>query len=420
MVSANRLAANRRSLASAIGAGIITPGASGGGSTVRRMMGFGGDHGAQTRISDGTKNTFNTRTRFYTPIPIPNPEVVYSGFVYNSGAEYDTPNDVTYHSAIELPDGSITDVGASVTVAPGTVIAKSGKMQGFTIPAGSYWIRTSGKVATGGKWYYTDVFRSTNVGNMEEGTDLVDKAASGTIGNASQQLPMAAIGVIGDAPLSHRLFGLTGDSISIGVGGYSNQTAPSLARGILAGLVLARGLGSVVQMGRAGASAAANIGNYAKRTAFMLAVGVTDLLCDLGINDMSSTSSAATLKTNLTTFLGAFRSAMTGVRIFQSTLTPSTTATAPITESNQTLPTPMQDGRRLTFNADLRAGGLSTVLTGVVEFAVPAQLDADANLWKAGYASDAGSPGAQQHPNQTGGEAIVAYAAAQNSLALAA
>ncbi|KQQ85083.1 SGNH/GDSL hydrolase family protein [Aureimonas sp. Leaf324] len=420
MAQSSRVRQNKVAAASYIGAGIITPGAGGGGSTIRRLAGFGGDQGNQIRPSDGAKNSFNVRKRFYTPVPIPNPEVAYTGIYYNSGNEYDYPNEVAYHSTIELPDGTIRDMGATITVAPGTILAKSSKADGFTIPAGFYWIRTNGKVATGGLWYYTDAFRGTNVGNMEEGVDLSDKAATGTIGNASQQMPAAAIGVIGDMPAARRLFALTGDSLSQGVGGYSHATAPSLALGVLAGLVLQRDVGSVLHLGRAGASALANKDKYAKRIALMQALGVTDIFSDLGVNDLSSTSSAATLKTNLTALFTTFKAVMPSVRIYQSTITPSTTATAPVTENNQTVPTAMQDGRRLTFNADLRAGGFGSLLAGVVEFAIPAQLDADPNLWKAGYASDSGSPGAQQHPNQTGGEAIVAYAAGQNALALAA
>ncbi|RIY02600.1 SGNH/GDSL hydrolase family protein [Aureimonas flava] len=396
---------------------VATPAATA--ATVRRLAGFGGDQGNQIRPSDGTKTTFNVRKRFFSPVKIADPEVAYTGIHYNSGAEYDYPNEATYHSAIELPDGTIRDMGAPVTVAPGTILARSQKAAGFTIPAGFYWIRTCGRVPAGGKWHYTDAFRSANVGHMEEGVDLADKAAAGSIGNASQQMPAAAIGVIGDMPASHRLVALAGDSISQGVGGYSHAGAPGLAIGILSGLVLQSGVGSVLPLGRAGASAQANRAHYAKRIALMQALGVTDILCDLGVNDLSSSASAAALKAYLTTLFNAFRSALPDARIYQSTITPSTSATAPITETNQTVPAAMQDGRRLAFNADLRGGGLAPLVAGVVEFALPAQLDADPNLWKAGYASDAGNPGAQQHPNQTGGEAIVASAAAANPLALA-
>ncbi|KQQ80723.1 GDSL-type esterase/lipase family protein [Aureimonas sp. Leaf324] len=416
-VAGQRIAARAEVTSASLRVAAAEAGATGG-NTVRRLAGFGGDQGNQIRPSDGTKTTFNVRKRFYTPVPIPNPEVAYTGFHYNSGAEYDYPNEATYHSAIELPDGTIRDMGAPVTVAPGTILAKSEKAAGFTVPAGVFWIRTNGRVPPGGRWHYTDAFRSANIGHMEEGVDLADKAVSGSIGNASQQMPASAIGLIGDLPASHRLFALAGDSLSQGVGGYSHGTAPGLALGILAGLVLESRAGSVLHLGRAGASAQANRTSYARRIALMQALSATDILCDLGVNDMSSSSSATVLKGHLTTLFTAFKAALPAVRIYQSTITPSTTATAPVTDSNQTVPAAMQDGRRLAFNADLRAGGFGPLVTAVVEFALPAQQGGDPHLWKAGYASDTGSPGAQQHPNLTGGEAIVVSAAAQNALAL--
>ncbi|WP_416357711.1 SGNH/GDSL hydrolase family protein [Aureimonas phyllosphaerae] len=397
---------------------VIGPGYAASGETVRRLAGFGGDQGNQIRPSDGTKTAFNVRKRFYTPVPIPNPEVAYTGFHYNSGAEFDYPNEATYHSAIELPDGTIRDMGAPVTVVPGTILARSEKAAGFTVPAGFYWIRTHGRVPSGGRWSYTDAFRSANAGHMEEGVDLVDKATSGTIGNATQQLPAAAIGLVGDMSSSHRLFALAGDSISQGIGGYSHGAAPGLALGILAGLVVQTGTGSVLHLGRSGASAQANRATYTRRIALMQALGVTDIFCDLGVNDMSSSSSAATLKGHLTTLFGAFKAAIPSVRIYQSTITPSTVATAPITEGNQTVPAAMQDGRRLAFNADLRTGGFGSLLAGFVEFALPAQLPGDPHLWRAGFASDTGNPGSQQHPNAAGGEAIILAAAAENALAI--
>lgn len=415
--SGQRIAARAEIVSASVRVGVADAGATAGNS-VRRLAGFGGDQGNQIRPSDGTKSSFNVRKRFWTPVPIPNPEIAYTGFHYNSGAEFDYPNEATYHSAIELADGTIRDMGASVTVPPGTILAKSDKAIGFTVPAGFYWIRTFGKVPPNGRWHYTDAFRSANVGHMEEGVDLADKAISGTIGNATQQMPAAAIGLIGDMPASHRLFALAGDSISQGVGGYTHASAPGLALGILAGLVLQTGAGSVLHLGRSGASAQANRANYAKRIALMQALGATDILCDLGINDMSSSSSAAVLKGHLTALFSAFKAALPSVRIYQSTITPSTTATAPVTDGNQSVPVAMQDGRRLVFNADLRSGGFGALLAGVVEFALPAQQNDASDLWKAGYVSDTGNPGAQQHPNATGGEAIVTSAAAQNTLAL--
>lgn len=205
------------------------------------------------------------------------------------------------------------------------------------------------------------------------------------------------------------------------VGGYSHPTATQIARGILAGLVLQSSLGSPVHVGRPGASALANKGNYSRRIALMAALGVTDLFCDLGINDMTSSSGAVALKNDLTALFNALRTGLPGVRIFQSTITPATSAATPTTDSNQTNFSSMTDGRRLTFNADLRAGGLGSLINGVVEFALPAQLVADPNLWKAGFTSDGnGTLATQLHPNQTGGDAIVASAAAHSPFPFAA
>ncbi|KAA0685985.1 SGNH/GDSL hydrolase family protein [Neorhizobium sp. P12A] len=376
------------------------------------MIGGGGIGAAQNRKSNGTNNSFNVSHRIWSPIPITNPELSAQGFCYNSGAEFNLDNTVTLHGAIKGSDSIVYDCG-TITVNPGDIDVRTSKLTGVTIPAGFIDIIYHGTVPNGGFYYLTDYFRNAaKFWLMEEGVDLVDKTLSGTIGPGSNNLPAGFVGIIGDAPLAHRLIAIDGDSISVGVGGYGHPTIYT-AIGICAGYIVDRGTASYFHTGFAGAAAAQNKSNYAKRAAYMASVGVTDTYCDLGVNDLNAASNAATLKADLIVLHDYIRSIVPGVKVWQSTITPSTTVTGPpSSDTNQVVPSPINDGRRNTFNADLRAGGLGTHITGFVEHAIPAQSTTNSDWWGIGYSNDG------LHPLQAGGNAIVTAVSAANPMGL--
>ncbi|WP_149342671.1 SGNH/GDSL hydrolase family protein [Neorhizobium sp. P12A] len=381
--------------------------------TVRRMIGCGGMGASKNRKSNGTNNSYNVSHRIWSPIPIVNPELSAQGFCYDSGTESDLDNTLTLHGAIKGSDGVLHDCG-TITVNPGDIDVRTVKLIGVTIPAGFIDIIAHGRVPNGGFYYANEYFRNAaRFMLMEEGVDLPDKTLAGAIGPGAANLPAAFVGIVGDAPIRHRLIGINGDSISVGLGRYIHPRI-STAIGICAGYIVDKGTASYLHTGFAGAAAAQNKSNYAKRLAYMASVGVTDIYCDLGVNDLNNPAlSDITLTVDLATFHDKTRTAVPGVRIWQSTITPSTKVTGPrASDTNQVVVAAMQDGRRGRFNTSLRSGGLGSHIDGFIEHAIPAQSTTNSDWWGVGYSNDG------LHPLQAGGNAIVTAVSAANPMGL--
>lgn len=381
---------------------------SGGGALVRRMSGTLNDLPNSTRGSNGTNTTANFRIYRYTKDAQANPSMAFAGFKTAAGVENNIENSITYDNLyFELPSGTMVPV-SDVTVAGGTILAESSRAS-ITIPAGTgYWLRGRVNVASGGKYYYTDRGNNATIGSgFEEGVGLAARTTAGAFTSATGNIP-GPVGVMADMPAGGRLFGLVGDSISQGVGGYSKPLAGTLGAapggdaGYMAGYV--SGKFDYLHLGRSGAGAIAERTNYAKRAAFMFAVGVTDVWCNLGINDLNGSNLAATNTRNaIATLFGVLKGTGTTVlRIYQSTITPGTTITGPpSTSTNQTVLTNLQDGRRAAFNDFVRQITIAGQ-DGFVEAAIPAQNATTPDYWGDGYSSDG------LHPLQAGGAAIVA------------
>lgn len=395
-------------------------------TTVRRGAGWGMDGGNRSRPSNGTNNSFNVIKRFYTPVPIANPCVTFAGFHWSSAAEFDNPSNQTFEVSLRVGStilGQLTKNGSTtIVVPPGTVEMDSDALAGVTVPAGWVEMIYNCRVPSGQLYYYTDFFRSAGAGRVEEGVDLASKVLTpDTIGNATQYLPAGPIGIKGDMTVAHRMFMLPGDSISVGVGGYSHPSFPGVVLGILAGLIASRDTASTayIHFGRSGAAAQQVRDNMTKRLQLAAWLGVTDSFSDLGINDLQNYS-AAQVTTSINIMVDNEKAALPNCRRYHTTITPSTTITStPTSDTNQTTTAALQDGRRNTFNTGLRNGTLtfSPKLAGVVEFAIPAQNALNADWWVAGYCSDS-IAGQALHPNQTGGAAIVTSANASNPLSL--
>ncbi len=377
-------------------------------STVRRLVGTLNDLPNSTRKSNGTNTTANFRRYCYAKDAISNPSMAFAGFRTAAGAETNIENAITYDNLFfELPDGTMSPVSA-VTVAGGTILAESGQAT-ITIPAGTgFWLRGRVNVASGAFYYYTDRGPNTTIGScFEEGVGLAPRTVAGAFTSAVGNLPGPA-GVIANVAAGTRLFAIVGDSISQGVGGYSRPLAGTLGAapggdaGYMAGYL--SGKFDYIHLGRSGAGAVAERTNYAKRAAFAFAAGATDVWCNLGINDMNGSNlPAANTRNAIAQLFAVLKGTGTTVqRVYQSTITPGTTITGPpSSDTNQTVLTNLQDGRRGTFNDMVRALGI-TGQDGFVEAALQAQSGANPDWWGAGYCSDG------LHPIQAGGTAIVA------------
>lgn len=392
-------------------------GGDGGVTMVRRLVGTKNIFPNRNRISDGVKTSFNSRTYHWTSIDITDPQAVYVGFTNNSAGELNFANAVTYRTAIELPSGTIQGLtkGGSQdhVVSPGDTFNTSDIATGFTIPAGGFWIRVHGFVSSGQTWPYTDYFRNNEVQDQIEEGSVSDKHLSGTI-TPVNQYSVAPVGLIGTVPNTQKLIVVLGDSISVAPSG-GGPPINALAGGAL-GVGYGGGIGYMamyldnvapyVQMGAPGWSAglAKAVGAMTKRLATVLQLNPTCVWCNLGVNDVSGfNDSAATCITNLGLTYTKVRDVLTGIRIVQSTITPSVSPGAsPVTDVSQTTAANVADDSLVDLNIAIRALGISG-LSAYTDAALGVLNALDVHWWLAGTSNDG------LHPNQTGGDTLKAY-----------
>lgn len=386
-------------------------------TTTRRMVGTRNDFGNTDLVSNGTNNSFNFRIYKYAVAPIVDPSVVYAGWTRGTGAETDYPNSVTYHTSIELPDGTIHELlksgSANHVVVSGDIFNESDRLTGFTIPIGGYWLRGHGSVANGAFYYASSYpLNSTLNDGWEEGVGLTDKTLSGTVGSTAAKMVMP-VGLMGTVPQSRRCFGLVGDSISVGQGGVFNPLTGGVIGvgygggvGYLAGYL--DGMFDYLHLGHGGdGSTGYTFSVITRRVHFTQLANITDLWSEMGVNDMDGQNkSAVTIQLAHATMFTNWKSIAFSVqRIYQSTVTPDTTlspTTPPTSDTNQSTAAHLVDGRRLTLNNTIRALGI-TGQTGFVEVSLGAENTLNNNWWIAGYSDDG------LHPNQTGDNALIAY-----------
>lgn len=387
-------------------------------ATTRRMVGTRNDFGNTDLVSNGTNNSFNFRVYKYAVAPIVDPSVVYAGWTRGTGTETDYPNSVTYHTSIELPDGSVHELlksgSASHVVASGDIFNESDRLTGFTIPIGGYWLCGHGSVANGALYYASSYPMNTVfTDGWEEGVGLTDKTlVPGTIGQTAAKMVMP-VGLMGTVPQGRRSFCIMGDSISVGQGGvYNPLTGGAIGVGYGGGVGYMAGYldgkFDYVHMGHGGDGATGDVLSViTRRIKFTNLANLTDLWDELGVNDLGGQNKSAVV-TQLAIanmFTNWMTIAFSVNRMWQSTITPDTTlspATPPTSDVNQTTQANFVDGRRLTLNTTIRALGI-TGQTGFVEVALGVQNALNNNWWIAGYSDDG------LHPNQAGNVAIIAY-----------
>jgi hypothetical protein len=377
--------------------------------TVRRAVGTKNDFPDSTLPSDGTNNTFNSRSYHWTGTEIQNPSVVYVGYATSNEGEANFLNPVTYHTAIELPDGQITQFlkAGSIdhVVNPGDTFNESDQLSGFVIPKGGYWLRTWGTVPANGYFYATDYYPDPTFGDVcENGVNLPDKSLSGAIQNEAYFLP-GPVCVVGSVARNQRSFALVGDSISVGYGGYISPLSGGALGvgwgggiGYMAGCM--DGRYNYVHFGRGGYTASSATTTMTLRRIFMRQADLTDMWCELGINDMAVYDVPAQ---ELAGYISEiFHPTVKGQkklpnikRYYQSTITPATI-------NNNTQPFPdLVDGKRDTFNNDYVRNGALPYMTNFVEAAAPIESD---DLWvRDSYTADG------VHPSQSGGNVMVSY-----------
>lgn len=286
----------------------------------------------------------------------------------------------------------------SATIA-NNALAVSDKIPGLIIPAGSYVnLYVYATVASGTSMYLLQYLNGSEGDGIEVGTSITDKTMSGTVTDAGTGASAArgytASAVIGKVATNSKAVMVWGDSISIGTGD-DNQI------GYL-GLAFQRHQIPYMRVGQGGSTGNAGltlIGSDAQIPACVQYV--TDASWEYGVNDFSSGTSAASVRTTATSFATAWLALKPNSKISISTVLPvvNPTNTAVQSAVDGSYWNATREAQRVAYNNALRAG-LPTGFTYLWEAAGDAtgasglfkgiERSKDEGLWRQDYANQNG------------------------------
>jgi len=351
------------------------------------------------------------------------------GWALDASSESDLSDTFTITRGISYPFnativGVVTWNGGSTsrTIAPGVAPYQSDWIAlASSIPAGAkFGIHTYITVASG-KRYPTCGNGSTALGERKQtGTGLADLSQATTVPLALSGGIYRPSAILGRGPgLRYSLAGV-GDSIMAGAAdiGFNTRGGTGMfgraAEGVL----------PFLHTGYSGQQAALNAvaGRLDRRRALFAAAGITHIVCDYGVNDLTYTS------TQIINNQGIIWSSLAGIvnvngetpRIIQTTITPVSTSTdfwntlgnqtatannakrSAVNTNIRALPSPLagyieladafetarDDGRWATgsaFSPHLRDPATGTVLAGSTTTSVVTDLGGAANFWAFGY-----------------------------------
>lgn len=389
---------------------------------------------ATATLSNGTDTGQNTTRRHRAGVDLGLVRFVY----YNGYNGTPGPNAITVSAGIEtLSTGSWPNRpkwpvyfsgNRYVNIQPGG-IAVSDPVSLDVVAGTTFLSRTfvqakdaAGNLIAGGKWplyHYPNEYGGWGEDSAVGATDVTITNAAGPTGSVAGYTPLAivadddnaakcpCVAHIGDSIM----FGSTNGTISF-VKLALNDTVPYI----------------VIPKSGETAQTFAAIGAETARKSLLW--NATAAVCNYGINDFSSSRTAAQVANDVLTLLGPL--ARRGVKCFQTTITPKTTSTDSwATVANQTVFS--GNAARVTFNNWLRAGApidpaaktyatVGTVgaliagqaghpLSGYFEVADLVETARDSGKWTVGYTPDG------LHPNAAGHTVL---AAAVNVAALTA
>lgn len=336
---------------------------------------------------------------------------------------------ITVRAGLELANGFVAPVffggKRSVTIEVGAIVFSD--PVGVELVGGQFfWTRTNVTVAAGGKWPQqggNPNLQSNTVAAWGEGADFTngvtqaDKTLTGTIGTNSvgHYSPFVVVGVGPSLPST--IVGITGDSITSGLG---DSTIIDAGRGFVR-----RALGGTIPYISIAASgeSALEKDNYRRG----LLRGCTSIITNLGVNDLINNRALETfIKPDLIRRWTDY--AALGAPVFQCTITP----VASSADWSTTVQTPFaSSANRIALNNWIRAGApidpatrvavaIGTVgalvagqsghpLAGYFETADTVETARDSGIWKPNYTADG------THPTTAG---HIAMAAAVNVAAL--
>jgi lysophospholipase L1-like esterase len=365
--------------------------------------------------SNGTNLQFNTVSNFYIPIGARGLRLLYQNYYVSQGAaEADQSADITLKVGARpagaapgktQPDAPsigtsrrVTWGGAVSTTLLGSGSAVVGSTNALSDPLPFYFpgntilsVQTYATLTSGQYWRGRGVVSGTGERN-EEGVTVTDRSISGgASGTASWSIGPNLIVGIPDNPLA-RAVAIIGDSIATDTGDTASSSTG------VAGYI-ERGLGIDVPNAKF-TRGGEKLANWITRSYSQINDSVTyhtDAIIELGINDVGTPDTLATMQANLGAIVAKLRSQ--GLRVYVCTLTPWTTSTDSwATTANQTVTA--NEAVRVGYNDWVRTMPIG--IAGVIEAADIAETARNSGKWKvtgaANYATaDGVHPSAAMH-----------------------
>ena len=329
---------------------------------------------SNTLNSAGPQQTMS-RTIHYARDNITSLAVIFSNwYVPSNSAELGTGASTTVTASIEYPVGTFTQVKFSGATS-GTIPNLSNLQSDFatvTIPRGAaFYVRmwTSNSVGI----IFNASVQELDISNGEGftfGVTTPDLTLGGALPGTSTANTVGPTAII--AYTNRPSVFLAGDSrVACTADAFSDTSDDCGSFG--------RGVGpfyAYINGGVSGARVATDItgSNYANRLA--LSKFSSTIICDLGVNDLSASASAATIWANLQTFYGFF----SGKPIIQSTIWPEVTSTDNFTSvANQTTTSTSVNTQRIALNGIIRAS--PSPLVGFIDDTTAIETGLNSGLW---------------------------------------
>lgn len=360
-----------------------------------------------TAVGSIAANATSIREHFSHPdAAISSLQFVDVGWFYNSSGVPVNADSRSIKRYVEYPQGTFTQItwsnATSVTVGAGVTVVSD--MVGVIIPAGTkFWERTVNLTSTVTNFPLIELPAASTTLSVDDGNDAADKGNSGTIAPSSGVTTFGAAAVMGTIGIANaRGFVIVGDSIPFGQGDISSVGTKD-GSGFLARALDTHGY-PYVKITRSSMRAVQFVSSLALPTAFINALSFTDVIQQLGINDLFTGSrTQAQLLADHQTIYGLF----TGKKIYQTTLTPISSSTDSwATTTNQTASAAGTMAQINSVNSAIRA--IPANVNAVLEVADAAMSARDSDIWNA--PPSVGQPMTQDgtHPKSFGAASIAA------------
>lgn len=322
----------------------LVTGGLGGGGTLRLVSTRGSLGG--TVLSTGKQQMTAIQVKICADVT--SIQVVYGGERTSS-----LPSGITVKAAVWKDDelvGALAFGGNSTVTIAAAELATSDALAVSLSAGDTIEIRTLATVDSGTSMWCCQYLNGTLLDGIETGVTVTDKTASGTVtlagADSAAERGYTPVGVIGMS--SRPAVAVFGDSISTGTGDI-------VQIGYL-GIAFERNLIPYMRVGTGGSTGAAGLTltqNDAQIRA--MAAYVQAASWEYGVNDISSSTSSATMRSTAESWATEFRTLVAGAKISISTILP-VVASDNSAPANNGYWNSTKEAVRVTYNNSLRSG----------------------------------------------------------------